>query len=83
MKPPKPMPTARADVTVPPAPVADFNQRGIDFTPSPDAVARKAYFTYVNADSAPGNDVQHWLDAEAEIVQERNRTRMHGYHNRT
>jgi hypothetical protein len=83
MKHHKPMPTARADIALPPAPVADFNQNGINFTPGPDEVARKAYFTYVNAGSAQGNDVQHWLDAEAELIQERNRTRIHGFHNRT
>jgi hypothetical protein len=83
MKHHKPMPTERANVTLPPAPVADFNQNGIDFAPSPDEVARKAYFAYANAGSANGNDVQHWLDAEAELIQERDRTRIHGYHNRT
>ena len=63
------------------AAVADPNE--IDFTPSPDEVARKAYFTYVNQGSQPGHEVQHWLDAEAELTAERNRTRIHGFHNRT
>jgi len=67
----------------PPAPVRDLSQTNIDFVPSPDEVARRAYFTYVNQGSLPGRDVQHWLDAEAELIAERNLTRVHGFHNRT
>jgi hypothetical protein len=46
-------------------------------------VARRAYFTYVNEGSQPGHEVQHWLQAEAELLTERNLTRVHGFHNRT
>ncbi len=53
------------------------------YSPAPDEVARKAYFTYVNQGSPAGRAVQHWLDAEAELIAERNRTREHGFHNRT
>ena len=53
------------------------------FVPNPDEVARKAYFTFVNQGSRSGFAVQHWLAAEAELIQERNRTRAHGYHNPT
>jgi len=49
------------------------------FVPSPDEVARKAYFAYVNQGSPSGHEVQHWLAAEAELIAERNRTRAHGY----
>lgn len=62
---------------------ADLNPGGADFTPSPDEVARRAYFTYVNEGSQPGHEVQHWLQAEAELLTERNLTRVHGFHNRT
>jgi hypothetical protein len=55
----------------------------IDFTPSPDEVARKAYFTYVNQGSLDGHEVQHWLTAEADLIAERNLTRVHGFHKRT
>jgi hypothetical protein len=65
------------------APAADLNQQEIDFVPSPDEVARKAYFSYVNQGSRPGHEVKHWLDAEAELIKERNQTRVHGFHNRT
>ncbi len=63
--------------------MAAAKQGEIDFAPSPDEVARKAYFSFVNEGSAPGRDVQHWLAAEAELIAERNRTRVHGFHNRT
>jgi hypothetical protein len=66
-----------------PAAAADLNRNEIDFTPSPDEVARRAYFSYVNEGSRPGRDVQHWLEAEAQLLAERNLTRVHGFHNRT
>jgi hypothetical protein len=53
------------------------------FVPAPEEVARKAYFAYENEGSKPGRDVQHWLAAEAELIAERNLTRVHGFHNRT
>jgi Protein of unknown function (DUF2934) len=65
------------------AAVATADSRENDFTPAPDAVARRAYFTYVNQGSLDGHEVQHGLDAEAELIAERNLTRVHGFHNRT
>ncbi len=65
------------------AAVADLSQNKIDFAPSADEVARRAYFSYVNEGSRQGHDVQHWLEAEAHLLAERNRTRIHGFHNRT
>ena len=61
----------------------DLKQSGIDFVPSADEVARRAYFSYVNQGSLQGHDVQHWLAAEAELIAERNLTRGHGFHNQT
>jgi hypothetical protein len=68
-----------------PQPIEDAvgNQNKNDFAASADEVARRAYFTYVNEGSLPGHDVQHWLAAEAQLLAERNLTRVHGYHNRT
>lgn len=66
-----------------PTAAACLNQKEIDLAPSPDEVARRAYFSYLNQGSQPGHDVQHWLAAEAELIAERNRTRVHGFHNRT
>lgn len=60
-----------------------LSQNEINFTPSPDEVARRAYFTYVNQGSQSGHEVQHWLQAEAELIQERGLTRVHGFHNQT
>jgi hypothetical protein len=58
-------------------------QNESDFAPSPDEVARRAYFAYENERSQPGHDVQHWLKAEADLIAERNLTRVHGFHNQT
>jgi len=54
-----------------------------DFALAPDEVARKAFFAYENEGSRPGHDVQHWLKAEADLIAERNLTRIHGFHNKT
>lgn len=60
---------------------AEWNQNTDAFVTSPDEVARKAYFAYVNQGSLPGHEVQHWLAAEAELIAERNQTRVHGFNN--
>ena len=62
---------------------ANSTPTDIQFSPSAEEVSRRAYFAYVNAGSRPGQDVQHWLAAEAELTAERNRTRTHNFHNRT
>jgi len=56
----------------------ELNQTPTDFSPSPDEVAHRAYFTYVNQGARPGHAVQHWLAAEAELIAESYLTRMHG-----
>ena len=66
-----------------PVVAAALNQNEIDFAPSADEVARRAYFSYENQGSLPGHDVQHWLEAEAELLAERKLTRVHGFHNPT
>jgi hypothetical protein len=62
---------------------AALNTGEMGFNPSPDEVARKAYFTYVNQGSRDGHEVQHWLAAEAELIAERKLTRIHGFDIRT
>lgn len=62
-----------------PEPTAAAEQNEINFTPSPDEVARRAYFCYQNTGSLPGHEVQHWLKAEADLIAERNKTRVHGF----
>jgi hypothetical protein len=66
-----------------PTAAAEFIQNQEDFVPSADEVARRAYFSYVNEGSLPGRDVQHWLEAEAHLLKERNRTRAHGFYHKT
>jgi Fe-S cluster biosynthesis and repair protein YggX len=62
---------------------AGLNADEVNFVPSPDEVARRAYFTYENEGSLPGHDVQHWLQAETQLIAERKLTMTHGYHNPT
>ncbi|HEV2454570.1 MAG TPA: DUF2934 domain-containing protein [Verrucomicrobiae bacterium] len=62
---------------------AELNKNEIDFSPSPEEVARRAYFSYVNQGSPQGHEVQHWLEAENQLLAERNLTRVHGFHNKT
>jgi hypothetical protein len=62
---------------------SNADQADFGFSPSPDEVAREAYFTYLNEGSPEGLHVQHWLDAEARLIKDRDRTRVHGFHNRT
>jgi len=47
--------------------VVAVNQTKADFKPSPDAVAKKAYFCYLDEGSQPGQDVKHWLEAETQL----------------
>ena len=71
----KPVSRSRSDLP------ASENQIAVEFVPSADEVARRAYFNYVNEGSPQGRDVQHWLNAEEELTKERNFTRAHGFHN--
>ena len=68
-----------ARTSLPAAPAASPSNEA-DFAPSADEVARRAYFSYLNEGSRPGQHVQHWLAAEAELIAERNLTRVHGFH---
>jgi len=65
-----------------PTSATNLNPAEKAFVPSPDEVARRAYFSYENTGSLPGHEVQHWLTAEAELITERNQTRVHGFHHR-
>ena len=75
--------TQQAVIAPRPTTAAGIDQNEINFTPSTDEVARKAYFAYENQGSQPGHEVHHWLKAEADLIAERNLTRVHGFHNRT
>lgn len=58
------------------------NHIRIDFAPSADEVARKVYFKYGDQDSRPEEVLQHWLEAEAQLLAEGNATRVYGLPNR-
>ena len=75
--------TQQAVIAPRPTSVTGNSQDEISFTPSPDEVARRAYFAYENERSQPGHDVQHWLKVEADLIAERNLTRVHRFHNQT
>ncbi|HEV2694369.1 MAG TPA: DUF2934 domain-containing protein [Verrucomicrobiae bacterium] len=69
-------------IAAPPG-VTRLTKNEAEFIPSPDEVARRAYFAYENQGSFEGHDVQHWLAAEADLIAERKLTRTHGFHNQT
>ena len=58
---------------------ANLDKNKVDFLPAPDEVARKAYFIYVSRGEPSGQEVQHWLAAEAELIAERNHSRIHTF----
>jgi hypothetical protein len=47
----------------------------MDVGPSRDEVARKAYFIYLSQGCPQGQDMEHWFDAEAQVVAARNPSR--------
>jgi hypothetical protein len=57
------------------------NKAGFVHAPCAEEVATRAYFSYANQGFPHGRDVEHWLEAESEILTERNLTRTHGYAN--
>ncbi len=83
MKPDKSAQDQKPAGTSRPMAAAALSQNENNFVPSTDEVARKAYFSYVNQGSSSGHEVQHWLQAEAELIAERTRTRTHEFHNKT
>ena len=54
---------------------ADQNRNGIGIAPSADAVASRAYRSYGNRVSLPDHIVEHWLEAESQLLAERALTR--------
>jgi Protein of unknown function (DUF2934) len=59
-----------------PAMAGGLKQKKGDFTLPPEEVAKRAYFNYVNHGSRPGHDLTHWLEARAQLLAERNSTRI-------
>jgi hypothetical protein len=65
-----------------PLPTPESNQSAVEFAPPADEVARRAYFIYENQGSRSGHEVEHWVAAEAELLDERNLSRDYGFQNR-
>jgi hypothetical protein len=65
-----------------PSPESDPHPADHDPAVTPDQVARRAYFTYLNSGSRPGEDVQHWLKAESDLLEEHALKRSHSYDRR-
>ena len=63
--------------TPPPAATGDLNQNEVSSKPSLDEVAKRASLRYVNQGSLQGHDKQHWLEAEAQLVAERNLAKVY------
>ena len=49
--------------------------------PSPQEIAGKAYFMFIDEGFPQGHDMQHWLEAEKQLISQSPRTRIHGSHN--
>ena len=64
-------------------PAPKTSEHKTDCALCPDELARTAYFAYVNEGCPEGRHVQHWLDAEAGLIKERDLTRIHASHQRT
>ena len=65
-----------------PTSTTNSNHIKIDFAPTADEVARKVYINYGSQSSLPGDELQHWLEAEAQLLAERNVARVYGIPNR-
>jgi Protein of unknown function (DUF2934) len=51
-----------------PAPTTGPTQTVINAKPSHDEVAKRAYYLYLKQGCPQGKDVQHWLEAEAQMA---------------
>ncbi|HXU79012.1 MAG TPA: DUF2934 domain-containing protein [Methylomirabilota bacterium] len=43
-------------------------------------MAKRAYFSYINQGWQAGHEMQHWLEAEAQLFAEHKRDRVHSSH---
>ena len=64
------------------ASATNSNHIRIDFAPSADEVASKVYINHGNQSLLPGDELQRWLEAEAQLLAEGNATRVYGIPNR-
>lgn len=61
-------PNEKSASTRPPTPTALPKQTAIDFRPSQDAISKRAYALYLDQGRPQGRDVQHWLEAEIQVL---------------
>ncbi len=54
---------ATAPVTAPTARKTESNH-----LPTQDEISKRAYYNYLHEGSKPGNDLFHWLEAEADLT---------------
>jgi hypothetical protein len=54
------------------------NHITFDFVPFADEVARTVRLNYGNQASLPEDELQHWLEAEAQLLRERKVSRVNG-----
>jgi hypothetical protein len=54
------------------------NHITVDFVPFADEVARTVRLNYGNQASLPEDELQHWLEAEAQLLRERKVNRVNG-----
>ena len=47
-------------------------QDALKYPPTAEEVAKRAYFCYVNQGSQDGHEVEYWLQAEDQLLRERN-----------
>jgi len=54
--------------------VEESKHDGIDLSPTQHDVATRAYYIFLSRGSQSGCDIQHWQEAEAQLVAEHNCT---------
>jgi hypothetical protein len=60
----------REDSSTSTARIGPFKETGNGISLSRDALAERAYFLFLNEGSPSGRDVDHWLEAEAQVEAE-------------
>jgi len=50
----------------------EAKHHGVEFGPSEQDIAKRAYYLFLNQGSLSGFDILHWQEAEAQLVEERN-----------
>ena len=70
------LPVAKPTVAPPSSLIAPPRGNPKNAGPSQDEIARKAYFLYLDQGCQHGQDMQHWLKAEAQMNESRKLSRL-------